>query len=230
MPSKEFSSVQSLSRVWLFATPWIAARQTSLSNSRSLVKLPEFTQTHAHRVGDAIQPSHPLSSPSPPAPNPSQHQGLFQWVSSLHEWPKYWSFSFSISPSNEHSGLISFRMDWLDLLAVQGIFKSLLQHHSSKASIYWHSAFFTIQLSHPYMTTGKTIALTRWTFVGKVMSLLFNMLFRLVITFLPRSKRLLISWLQSPSAVILEPQKSLTLFPLSPHLFPMKWWDQMPWS
>ena len=122
-------------------------------------------------------------------------------------WPKYWSFSFSISPSNEHPGLISFRMDWLDLLAVQGTLKSLLQHHSSKASILWRSAFRTVQLSHPYMTTGKTIALTRWAFVGKVMSLLFNMLSRLVITFLPRSKRLLISWLQSLSAVILEPPK-----------------------
>ena len=122
-------------------------------------------------------------------------------------WPKYWNFSFSISPSNEYSGLISFRMDWLDLLAVQGTLKSLLQHHSSKASILWHSAFFTVQLSHPYVTTGKTIALTRRTFVGKVMSLLFNMLSRLVITFLPRSKRLLISWLQSPSAVILAPKK-----------------------
>ena len=122
-------------------------------------------------------------------------------------WPKYWSFSASISPSNEYSGLISFRMDWLDLLAVQGTLKSLLQHHSSKASILWHSVVFMVQLSQPYMTTGKTIALTRWTFVGKVMSLLFNMLYRLVIAFLPRSKRLLISWLQSPSAVILEPQK-----------------------
>ena len=121
-------------------------------------------------------------------------------------WPKYWSFSFSISPSKEILGLI-FRMDWLDLLPVQGTLKSLLQHHSSKASILWHSAFFTVQLSHPYMTTGKTIALTRWTFVGKVMSLLLNMLSRLVITFLPRSKCLLISWLQSPSAVILEPKK-----------------------
>ena len=119
-------------------------------------------------------------------------------------WPKYWSFSFSISPSKEHPGLISFKMDWLDLLAVQGTLKSLLQHHSSKASILWRSAFFTDQFSHPYMTTGKTIALTRWTFVGKVMSLLLNMLSRLVITFLPRSKRLLISWLQSPSEVILE--------------------------
>ena len=122
-------------------------------------------------------------------------------------WPKYWSFSFSISPSNEHPGLVSFRMDWLDLLAVQGTLKSLLQHHSSKASILQHSAFFIVQLSHPYMTTGKTTALTRWTFVDKVMSLLFNMLSRLIITFLPRSKRLLISWLQSPSAVILEPKK-----------------------
>jgi len=122
-------------------------------------------------------------------------------------WPKYWSFSFSISPSNEHPGLISFRMDWLDLLAVHGTLKSLLQHHSLKASILQHSAFFTVQLSHPYMTTGKTIALTRRTFVGKVMSLLFNMLSRLIITFLPRSKCLLISWLQSPPAVILEPQK-----------------------
>ena len=122
-------------------------------------------------------------------------------------WPKYWSFSLSISPSNEHSGLISFRIDWLGLLAVQGTLKSLLQHHSSKASILWRSAFFTVQLSHPCMTTGKTIALTRRTFVDKVMSLLFNMLSRLVITFLPRSMCLLISWLQSPSAVILEPPK-----------------------
>ena len=138
-------------------------------------------------------------------------------------WPKYWNFSFSISPSNEHPGLISFRMDWLDLLAVQGTLKNLLQHHSSKASILRRSAFFTVQLSHPYMTTGKTIALIRWTFVGKVMSLLLNMPSRLVITFLPRSKSLLISWLQSPSAVILEPPKqSLTLFPLFSHLFPMK--------
>ena len=138
-------------------------------------------------------------------------------------WPKYHSFSFSISPSNEHPGLISFRMDWLDLLAVQGALKSLLQRHSSKASTLRCSAFFIVQLSHPYMTTGKTTALTRWTFVDKVMSLLFNMLFRLVVTFLPRSKRLLISWLQSPSAVILEPQeiKSANV-PLFSHLFPMK--------
>ena len=168
---------------------------------------PEFTQTHIHHVSDAIHPSHPLSSPFPPAPNPSQHQSLFHESTLLMRWPKYWSFSFSIVPSKEHPGLISFRMDWLDLLEVHGTLKSLLQHHSSKASVLQHSASFTVQLSHPYMTTGKTIALTRWTFVGKVMSVLFNMLSRLAITFLPRSKRLLISWLQSPSAVILEPPK-----------------------
>ena len=131
---------------------------------------------------------------------------VFSDESALHiRWPKYWSFSFSIIPSKENPGLISFRMDWLDLLAVQGNLKSLLQHHSSRASILWHSAFFTVQLSHPYMTTGKTIALTRWTLVGKVMSQLFNMLSRLVITFLPRSKHLVISWLQSPSTMTLEP-------------------------
>ena len=146
-------------------------------------QLPESTQTHVHRVGDAIQPSQPLSSPSPPALNLSQHQGLFKWVSSSQQVAKYWSFRFNITPSNEHPGLISFRMDWLDLLAVQGTLKNLLQHLSSKASILWHSAFFIVQLSHPYMTTGKTIALTRRTFVGKVMSLIFNMLSRLVITF-----------------------------------------------
>ena len=131
---------------------------------------------------------------------------VFSNESALHiRWPKYWSFSFNISPSNEHPGLISFRMDWLDPLAVQGTLKSLLQHHSSKASIFQHSAFFIVQLSHPYMTTGKTIALTRRTFVGKVMSLIFNMLSRLVKVFLPRSKCLLISWLQPPSAMIMEP-------------------------
>ena len=177
-------------------------------------QLPEFT--HAHRVGDAIQPSHPLSSPSPPTFNLSQHYSLFQSV--LHiRWPKYLTFSFYISPSSECSGLISFRMDWLDLLAVQRTLKSLLQHHSSKASFLRHSVFFIVQLSHPYMTTGKTIGLTRWTFVGKVMS----MLSRLVITFFPRSRCLLISWLQSPSAVILEAKNiSLSLFP---HRFAMKW-------
>ena len=146
---------------------------------------------------------------------------VFSNESTLHmRWPKYWSVSFSISPSNEHPGLISFRMDWLDLLVVQGTLKSLFQHHSSKASIFWHSAFFTVQLSHPYMTTGKTIALTRWTFVGKVMSLLFNTLSRLVITFLPRCKCLLISWVQSPSSVILEPPKikSDTVSTVSPSI------------
>ena len=146
---------------------------------------------------------------------------VFSNESTLHmRWPKYWSFSFSINPSKEHPGLISFRMDWLDVLAVQGTLKSLLQHHSSKASILWRSAFFTVQLSHPYMTTGKTIALTRRAFVGEVMSLLLNMLSRLVITFLPRSKRLLISWLQSPSAVILEPPKikSDTVSTVSPSI------------
>jgi len=147
---------------------------------------------------------------------------VFSNESVLHiRWPKYWNFSFSISPSNEYySGLISFRMDWLDLFEVQGTLKSLFQHHSSKTSILQHSAFFIVQLSHPYMTTGKTIALTRWTFAGKVTSLLFNMLSRLVIAFLPRSKRLLISWLQSPPAVILEPPKinSLTVFIVSPSI------------
>ena len=145
---------------------------------------------------------------------------VFSNESTLYmRWPKYWSFSFSIIPSEEHPGLTSFRMDWLDLLAVQGTLKSLLQHHSSKASILWHSALFTVQLSHPYMTTGKTIALTRRNFVGKVMSLFFNMLPRLVITFLPRSKHLLISWLQSPSVVILESKKikSATVSPSISH-------------
>ena len=142
----------------------------------------------------------------------------------LMRWPKYWSFRFSISPSNEHSGLISFRMDWLDLFAVQGTLKTLLKHHNSKASILQHSAFFIVQLLHPYMTTGKTIALTRWTFVGKVLSLLFSMLSRWVVTFLPRSKCLLISWLQSPSAVILEPKKikSATVCAVSPSICRVK--------
>ena len=167
----------------------------------------EPTQTHVHWVGDAIQTSHPLSSPSPSAVSLSHHQGLFQWVSSSYQVAKVLNFSFSFSSSYEHSGMISFRMDWLDLLAVQGTLKSLLQHHSSKASVLQCSAFFIVPLSHPYMTTGKTISLTRQTFVGKVISLPFNMLSRLVITFLPRSKHLSISWLQSPSAVILESKK-----------------------
>ena len=160
---------------------------------------------HVHWVGDAI---HHLIVCSLLLPSIFPSIKVFSNESTLCiTWPKYWSFSFNISPANEYSGLISFRMDWLDLLAVQGTLKSLLQHHSSKASVLWCSAFFILQLSHPYMTTGKTISLTRWTFVGKVMSLLFNMLSRLVITFLPRSKCILISWLQSPSAVILEPAK-----------------------
>ena len=199
----QFCSVQFLSHVRLFTTPWIAACQASLSitNSRSSLKLMSI---------ESVMPSSHLILCRPilllPPIPPSIR--VFSNESTLcMRWPKYWSFSLSISPSKEHPRLISFRMDWLDLLAVQGTLKSLLQHHSSKASILRHSAFFTVQLSHPYMTTGKTIALTRQAFVGKVMSLLLNMLSRLVITFLPRSKRLLISWLQSPSAVILEPPK-----------------------
>ena len=210
----QFSSVQLLSRVRLFATPWIPAHQASLSItiSRSSPK-PMSTES--------VMPSNHLILCRPllflPSIFPSTR--VFSSESALHiRWPKYWSFSFNISPSNEHSGLISFRMDWLDLLAVQGTLKSLLQHHSSKASILRCSTFFTVQLSHPPMTTGKTIALTRWTFVGKVISPLLNMLSRLVITFLPRIKCLLISWLQSPSAVILEPPKikSATVSTVSP--------------
>ena len=177
----------------------------------------ELIQTHVHWVSDAVQPSHPLSSPSPPAFNFSQHQDLFQWVSFCSRWPKYWSFS--ISPFNEYSGLISFRIDWFDLLTVQ----RTLQHHSSKVAILWCSSFCTVQLSHPYMTTGKTIALTRQTFVNKVSSLLFNMLSRLVTVFLQRSKHLWISWLQSPSAVILEPKKIKSV---CFHCFPI----YLPWS
>ena len=195
-------SVQLLSGVWLFATPWTAARQASLSitNSRSPPKPMSIK---------LVMPSNHLILCRPlllPSIFPSIR--VCSNESALRiRWPKYWSFSFSISPSNEHPGLICFRMDWLDLLGVQGTLKSLLQHHSSKASILQRSAFFIVQLSHPYMTTGKTIALTRWTFVDKVTSLLFLMLSKWVITFLPRSKHLFISWLQSPSAVILEPQK-----------------------
>ena len=196
-------SVQSLSHVWQFATPWTAAHQASLfiTNSGSLLRLMSL---------ELVLPSNHLilccSLLLPPSFFPRFR--VFSKESVLHiRWLEYWSSIFSISPSNENSGLISFGIDWLDLLAVQGTLKSLLQYHSSKASILWHSAFFIIELSHPYMTTGKTIDLSRWTFVGKVMSLFFNMLHRLVIAFLSRSKHVLNSWLQSPSAVILEPQK-----------------------
>ena len=189
--SVQFSSVQSLSRVLLYVTPWTAARQASLSitNSWSLLTLTSI---------ESVMPSNHLILCHPFLLPPSIFPSIrfFSNESALCiTWPKYWSFSFSISPFNEYSWLISFRMDWLDLLAVQGTLKSLLQHHSSKVSVLWHSAFFMVQLSHPYMTTGKTVALTRWTSVGLVMSLIFNMLSSLVITFLPRSKRLLISWL-----------------------------------
>ena len=192
-----------LSHVQLFETPWTAARQASLSitNSWSLLKVmsTEWVMPSSHLI---------LCCPLlllPPIP-PSIR--VFSNESALPiRGPKYWSFSFSISPSNEYSGLISFRMDCLDLPAVQGTLKSLLQHHSSKASILRCSAFFIVQLSHPYMTTGKTIALTRWTFVGKVKSVPFNQVSWLVLAFLPRSKHLLLSWMQSPSAVILEPKK-----------------------
>ena len=196
-------------------------------------QLTEFTQNScplSHWCHPTISSSVvPFSSPLPSIFSSIR---VFSKESVLRiRWPKYWSFSFSISPSNEYSELISFRMDWLDLLDVQETLKSVLQHHSWKTSILWGSAFYIGQLSHPYVTTRKTIVLTRQTFVGKVMFLLFNMLSRLVIIFLPRIKRLLISWLQSPSAVILEPKKySLSLFPLLPHLLAMKWWDQMPWS
>ena len=188
----QFSSFQSLSRVWLFVTPWTTVRQASLSitNSWSSPKPVSI---------ELVTPSNHLILCRPLLLLPSifPSVSVFSSESALRiRWPKYWSFSFNIIPSNEHPRLISFRMDWLDLLEVHGTLKSLLQHHSSKASILQHSAFFIVQLSCPYMTTGKTIALTRWTFVGKVMSLLFNMLSGLVITLLPRSKCLLISWLQ----------------------------------
>ena len=185
-----------------------------ITNSRSLLKLLSI---------ESVMPSNHLILCHPLLLLPSIFPSIkvFTNESVLHiRWPKYWSFSFSISPSNEYSGLISFRMDWLDLLAVQGTLKSLLQHHSSNASILWHSAFFIVQLSHPYMTTGKTIALTRWTFASKVMSLLYTMASGLVITFLAGKKHLFISWLQSPSAVILEPKKvkSVSVFIVSPSI------------
>ena len=190
-----FSSFQSLSRVQLFVIPWTPARQASLSiiNFQGVFKLMSIESV---MLSNHLILCHPLLL----LPSIFPNIRVFPSESVLRiRWPQCWSFSFSISPSNDYSGLISIRIDRFDLLAVQGTLKSLLQHHSSKASILWHSAFFIVQLSHPYMTTGKTIALIRQTSVGKVMSLLFNMLSRLVIAFLPRNKRLLISWLQSPS-------------------------------
>ena len=209
-------SDQSFSRVWLFATPWIAAHQASLSITNSQRSL-RLTSIESMMPSSHLILCRPLLllPPIPPSIRVFSNESTIRT-----RWPKYWSFSFSIITSKEVPGLISFRMDWLDLLAGQGTLKSLLQHHSSKASILQCSAFFSVQLSHPYMTTGKTIDLTRRTLVGKVMSLLLNMLSRLVITFLPRSKRLLISWLQSPSAVILEPKKikSATVSTVSPSI------------
>ena len=212
----QFSSVQLLSRVQLFATPWTTACEAflSITNSQSLPKLMSI---------ESVMPSNHLTLCHPLLLLPSVFPNIrvFSNESALCiRWPKYWSFSFNISLSIEHSGLISFKMDWLDFLAVQGTPKNLLQHQSWKASILRHSVFFIVQLSHPYMTTGKTIALTRRTLVDKVISLLFNMLSKLVITFLPRSKCLLISWLQLPSAVILEPKtiKSATVSTVSPSI------------
>ena len=214
--SMYFSSVQSLSRVRLSATPWTAVCQASLSITSSwcLLKLMSI---------ESVMPSNLLILCCPLLLPPSIFPSIrvFSSESVLRiRWPKYWSFSYSFGPSNEYSGLISFRMDWLDLLSVQGTLRSLLQHHSSKGSILRRSAFFMVQLSHPYVTTGKTKALTRQTFVGKVTSLLFNMLSRLVVAYFPRSKRLLISWLQSPSTVILEPEKikSVTVSTVSPSI------------
>ena len=212
----KLKSVQLFSRVQLFATPWTDARQASwsITNSWSLLKLMSF---------ESVMPSNYLILCCPLLLLPSIFPGIrvFSNGSVLCiRWPKCWSFSFNISLSNEYSGLISFRIDWFDRLAVQGALKSLLQHHSSKAAILWCSDFFMVQLSHLYMTTGKTIAWTRQTFIGKGMSLLFNMLSRFVIAFLPRSKQFLISWLQSTSAMILEPKKikSLTVSIVSPSI------------
>ena len=217
---RHLSSVQSLSHVQLFATPWPPAHQASLSitNSQTLLK---FTSIELVMPSNHLILCHPLLLL--PSIFPSIRVFSSESVLCIM-WLKYWSFSFSISPSSEYAGLISFRIDWFDL-AIQATLKSL-QYHSSKASGLWSSALFMVQLSYPYMIPGKTIALTRWTFVGKVMSLFFNMLSRFVIAILLRSKCLWISWLQSPSAVIFELKK--IMFPLFPHLFAMKWWDWMP--
>ena len=199
-------------------------RDCSMPGFPVLHYLLEFAQIYVHWVGDAIQPSHPLFPPSPPALNLSQNQNLFQWLSSCIRCAKYWNFSFTISPSNEYSRLISIRINWLDLLAVQGTLKSLFQHHNLKATVLQRSVFFMVQLLDPYMTTGKSIALTRQIIISKVMSLLLNMLSKFAIGLLSRSKCLLISWLQSLSAVILEPKKiNLSLFLLFPHLSALKW-------
>ena len=209
-------SVQLLSHVWLYATPWTVGCHASLSvTNRSLVKLMSITSVPSNHL-ILYHPLFLLPSIFPSVR--SFPMSPFFTVGEESRWPKYWSFSFSISPYNEYSGLIFFRMNWLDLLAVQGTLKNLLQHHSLKESVLWCSAFFVAHLSHPYMTIGKTIALTRWTFVGKVMPLLFSMLPSLVKAFLPRSKCILISWLQSPSAVILELQniKSVIVSIVSP--------------
>ena len=220
--------MKSLSRVRLFVTPWTAVCQASLSitNYRSIPKRMSIESVMTSNLLIFCCPLFALPSVFPSI-------RVFSNELALHiRWPNYWSFSFSISHSNEYSGLISLRMDWLDLLAVQGTLKSLLRHHNLKASFLWNSAFFfMVQLSHPYMTTGKTIALTRQVFVGKVISLVFNTLSRFVIAFLSRGKCLFSSWLQSPSAVILEPKKikSVTVSIVSPSIC-IKWWDQMPWS
>ena len=224
-----FFVVHLLSCVWLFLTPWTAVCQASLFFTVSWRWLLKLMSTKLVMASNHLI----LCCPLLLLPSFFPIIRVFSSESVLCiRWPKSWNFSFSICPSSEYSGLISFRIVWIFFpLAVQGTLKSLLQHHNLKASILQRSAFFMIQLSHLYMTTGKTTALTKWTFAFKVTSLFSNMLSRLVITFLPRSKRLLISWLQSQSAVILEPKKiSLLLFPFFPHLLAMKWWDWMPWS
>ena len=227
----QFSSAQlrySIAQSCLTVTPWTAACQASLfiTNCPSLLKLNS-------QVSDTIQPSHPLSAPSPPVFNLSQYQGLFKWVSFSHQVARGLQFQLQ-HQSFQYSGLISFRTDWLDLLAVQGTLKSLLQHHRSETSVLQRSAFFMVQISHPYMTTGKTKALTRWTFVGKVMSLLFNMLSNLIIVFSSFSFKEQASFNFMTAVIIFSdfgaPQNSLLLFPLFPLLFAMKWWYQISWS
>ena len=224
--NKRLSSVQPLRRVWLSATPWTAALQASLSttSSQSLLKLMSI---------ESVMPSNHLILCRPLLLLPSilPRIRVFSSESVLHiRWPKCWKFSFSISPSNEYSGLISFSMDWLDLLAVQGTLKSLLQHHSSKASILRHSTFFIVQLSHPYMTTGKTITLTRWTFLVKVMSLLFSYLGLSLLSFKEQASFNFMAAVTICSDFGAQENKVCHCFHFFPHLFAMKWWDQMPWS